>query len=241
MNYIVLLAYNEQENIGALVRNIVGQLDKQGLEARIVVVDDGSTDGTAALLKGLKEELKKIDIVTHEKNMGVGKAFESGLGYAGKLCAENDNIITMESDFTNDPAILAPMIAALDAGNDVICSSRQIEGGAYVGFPLKRLIVSKFANMILTALVRIPGLRDYTIFYRGYKGGIIKRLLRERGEDFLVSKGFSGNFEILLRAKKYINRAAEVPLVYRYDLKKSKSKMKLFRNAAEYVKLLWKK
>ncbi|MCS7232063.1 MAG: glycosyltransferase [Elusimicrobiota bacterium] len=238
MNYIVLLAYNESKNIKELLQTIRDVLTKNDIISKIVVVDDGSEDDTLEILKLLKKDFDNLVILSHYKNLGVAAAFRTGLTYVSKVAVDTDNIITMECDMTNDPCLLPEIVKQLQKGYDIVVASRNIKGGGYLGFPLKRFIISKIANLLFSLLFPTKGMTDYTIFYRGYKAKLIKNLVDKYGEDFITTEGFSSNFEIFLRCRKWTDKICSIPLVYRYYLKKSKSKMRILKNLIEYIFLI---
>src|SRR5437899_3900209 len=142
---LVLLAYNEEAGLAANLKAI----SRLALpEVEVIVVDDGSTDGTQAILRQAKEWMR-LEVLTHVTNRGVAAAFDTGLRHAAAVSAPEDFVITMEGDGTSDLAALRPMIALLAAGHDVVIASRYVENGAYEGFPLSRHFFSVSANLVM--------------------------------------------------------------------------------------------
>lgn len=236
---IVLLAYNEEDALPRLIPEIESALASIPEPHRFVVVDDGSRDRTAEIARGLAAAYPLI-LVSHEVNKGVAKAFDTGLRAAVKDAVPGDLVFTMEGDRTNDPACLAAMIDKLRDSCDVVCASRYQPGGAYVGFPFTRRILSFGANTLARLFFRVPGVKDYTIFYRGYRAAVLQRALAGYGERFIRCRGFASNAEILVKvAKAGPLRCGEVAMMYRYDLKRGASKMKVVKNFAEYLQLFW--
>jgi dolichol-phosphate mannosyltransferase len=235
---VVLLAYNEEESLPRLVPRIAEVLAPLGKPYRVVVVDDGSQDGTAAAARTLAET-KPVVLLQHGVNKGVAKGFDTGIRHCVTDAGAGDLIFTMEADITNDPSILPEMIRELET-HDVVCASRYQDGGAYVGFPLKRRIFSWGANTLARLCCQVPGVRDYTFFFRGYRAEVLRRAIALHGERFIERRGFAANAEILVKASKAGPlRCAEVPSVYRFDLRPGTSKMKVWRNTLEYLPLLW--
>lgn len=233
----VLLAYNEEESLPKMIPAVAAALHKLGDEFRIIVVDDGSKDGTAAAARALAKDYPVV-LLQHEVNRGVAAAFDTGL----RRCASGDPgdvVFTMEADVTNDPAALPAMYKALEKA-DVVIASRYRSGGDYVGFPLKRRILSWGANLFGRVFFGVSGVSDYTYFYRGYRVAVLQRALEKFGRRFIQCSGFASNAEILVKvAKAGKITVAEVPSVYRYDLKPGASKMRVLKNLLEYGKLLW--
>jgi dolichol-phosphate mannosyltransferase len=230
---LVLLAYNEEAGLAANLRAIAAL----GIpDVEVVVVDDGSTDGTQAIVREAKEWMR-LDVLTHETNRGVAAAFDTGLRHAAAVSAPEDFVITMEGDGTSDLATLRPMISLLAQGNDVVIASRYVAGGAYEGFPLSRHFFSLAANLVMRWYCGASAARDYTIFYRGYRAAVVQEAIHYYGKGFIEAQGFFANIEILVKLRRLRPlRLAETPLVYRYGTKLSRSKMRVARNIAEYLR-----
>lgn len=229
---VVLLAYNEEEGIET---HLTAIRDLGLTDLAIVVVNDGSTDRTESVVRRLGTTMD-LEVLSHEKNRGVAAAFDTGLRRAAAVSAPSDFVITMEGDSTNDAAVLRPMIDLLRAGFDVVCGSRYLPGGGYEGFPLSRRIFSVGANLLMRWYCRLPPVKDYTIFCRGYRAELLKEAFRRYGDRFIETKGFVANVEILVKLGRLRPlRAAETPLAYRYGAKRSRSKMRVWRNLSEYL------
>lgn len=240
MIHILVLCYNEEKALPGMVTKLHDMLSSHKKSFRVVVVDDGSTDKTAAAARDLARRYPLV-LLSHGVNQGVAKAFNTGLRHIAERGAPEDVVVTMEGDGTNDPASLPPMLAKMDEGFDVVCASRYCPGGAYVGFPLYRRALSLAANWLTRLVFGVPDVKDYTIFFRAYRVGIVQRTVRACGDRFIESRGFASNAELLLKASRGGPlKCSEVPTVYRYDLKHGKSKMKIVSNAAEYFRMFRK-
>ncbi len=236
---IVILAYNEEFGLPGLAEALDGAL-RDGESYKILVVDDGSRDKTAEAARELAKRFP-VELHQHPVNRGVAAAFHTGITAAVAASGPDDLVFTIEGDLTNDPRIIRRMAGRLRDGLDVVCASRYAPGGAYVGFPLKRRILSWGANLLARNFFRIEGVKDYTLFYRGYRASALKRALKVWGDRFIECRGFAANAEILVKvAASGPLRCGEVATVYRYDLKRGKSAMKVFRNLAEYGGLFFR-
>lgn len=232
MTYIVIPAYNEGRNLEAVVQGIAGAL--RGTTYRILIVNDGSRDNTLAVARSLAGQYP-VDVLDHGTNRGVAEAFRTGIGRAADAAKPEDAIIVMEGDGTSDPALLPDMVNRVEAGIDLVIASRYRHGGQYLGFPLKRLILSKGANMIFRLLFPVKGVRDYSIFYRAYRAGGLQKAIAQYGSGFITVQTFFANIEILLHLVPYLTHVEELPLVYDYGKKKGKSGMKIWKNLKSYI------
>ena len=232
----VVPAYNEEKNLERVCSELGEAFAALGRPYRLFVVDDGSRDGTAALLRVLAARYPLTPLF-HEGNRGIAAAFLTGLRAAVVGAGEDDVVVMLEGDGTSAPSALAAMLAALTPPCDMVIASRYAEGGGYLRFPLKRLLLSRGANGLLRLLCRVRGVRDYTIFYRAYRAGPLSRALAAYGESFTSVGGFACNAEMLLRLRAYVREVREVPFVYDYGLKRGKSSMNIPRNLRSYLEL----
>src|SRR5262245_29717469 len=142
---VVLPAYNEAANIASLLRNIFKSLteDRQGFS--IIVVDDGSSDGTARILEEFSREFPLI-VERHERNQGLGATLRDGLRRAANAAGDRDIIITMDADESHTPGLMIRMIRMIREGHDVVIASRYQRGSRIYGLSLRRKIVSWMAS-----------------------------------------------------------------------------------------------
>ncbi|MBI3549012.1 MAG: glycosyltransferase family 2 protein [Elusimicrobia bacterium] len=238
MIHVLLLAFNEEGGIGACLARLNELLAPGAEPFRLYVVDDGSKDRTADIVREAARRLP-VALLQHETNKGVARGFDTGLRHIAKTAAPDDAVVTLEGDNTNDPEFLLEMLRKINAGADVVCASRYRKGGRYVGFPFKRRVFSFGANWLMRTLFPVHRVRDFTIFFRAYRARVISDAIARFGTRFIECEGFTSNAEILYKVAEATPelRCEEVPLVYRYDLKKGGSKMKVGRNLREYGRL----
>ena len=237
---LVLPAYNESAAIEELARRAAGVL--AGLRGRwsIIVIDDGSTDDTADRVEALAGEIQNLSLVRHEVNRGLGPALVSGLMAALEQGAGPERLVVfMDADLTHPPETIGAMIEAAEAGADLVIASRFQPGSAQVGVPAMRRLMSWGARRLFALVLRLPGVRDYTCGFRGYRASLLATGIERHGRDGLITRrGFACTDELLVNLAALGPRIREVPFVLRYDLKPSPSKMPLGSTILETLKVL---
>lgn len=237
-SYVIIPAYNEGPNLGTVLEQL-RQLSAT-LPLGVVVVNDGSRDNTAEVAESFRDKLD-LQIVTHPVNLGVPMTFYDGLVAAAAKAMPDDCIFIMEGDGTSDLKIMPEMARRVHQGHDVVVASRYIPGGGYLNFPFQRTWGSYMVNLVVRVFFHTRGITDYTIFYRGYRADVVQRALQHFGSGFVTTKSFAANLEVLLRMKPFSKTYSEVPLLYDYGLKKSKSKMNVVKTLREYQGLIAKR
>ena len=237
-SYVIIPAYNEGPNLGSVLADLHNL--SSTLPLGVIVVNDGSRDNTLEEAEHFSDKLD-LEIVTHPLNLGVPMTFYDGLVAAARRAQPNDCIFIIEGDGTSDLKIMPVMAHRVYAGDDVVVASRYIRGGGYRNFPWQRTMGSYFVNLVVSVFFHVRGISDYTIFYRGYRAQAVQQALQHYGAGFVTTKSFAANLEVLLRVLPFSHRFSEVPLVYDYGLKKSKSKMNVFKTLREYQGLIVKR
>jgi dolichol-phosphate mannosyltransferase len=236
--YIILLpAYNEERDIRTLLQRIRQTMQAIGFDYKVFVVNDGSTDNTAAIVLGCQKEMP-VELIDHGVNQGLGQAMLTGLSRVEALIQDEDVLVTMDADNTHDPDLIQAMDAKIRAGADLVIASRYECGGKEVGLSALRSFLSRGASTLLSIFFSIPGARDYTCGYRAYRGSALKRAFQVYGSRLVEERGFTCMAEILIKFSNVHAQVAEVPLVLRYDLKSGQSKMKVMRTILRYFVLI---
>jgi len=242
MIHVLLPAFNEEPQIAPLLEGIRDVLQGSGREYRIVLVDDGSSDNTAAVAARVGDScVLALTILRHPVNQGLAAALRTGLGEIVRTAAGEDVVITMDADNTHPPGLMPLMADRIAAGSDLVVASRYRRGSRVIGVPLQRRLLSDAASIVFRLLFPLRGVRDYTCGYRAYRAALLGKMHADLGEALISERGFSCMADLLLKARAYSPVAAEVPLVLRYDLKQGQSKMKVGRTVRDSLLLILKR
>ncbi len=238
MIFVFLPAYNEEMALESLVKKFHETLKNEPY--RIIVLDDGSSDGTAAKAQALGKSFP-VELLKHEVNQGLGQTMTDGLSYVAKISSDTDFIVTMDCDDTHDPRYVPEAIEKLKKGYDLAILSRYQKGGGEEGLSFVRSSLSKGAAMFLKLFFPIKGVKEYSSGYRVFRASMIKKAFAVFGKDFirLPHLGFVVTPEILIKLRMLGCRVAEVPFVLSYDQKIGKSKNRPLKTIAGYFALVW--
>jgi dolichol-phosphate mannosyltransferase len=209
---VVLATYNEREN----VRRLLPELLRLDDHLAIVVVDDASPDGTAKEVEEVAAAFPgRVELVSRPAKLGYGSAFVAG--FRAALRGDPDAVVSMDADFSHDPAALPDLLAALSA-HDAVIGSRFVEGSdPQLG--LWRLILSSAANAYVKLLLPAP-IADRTSGYRAYRSEVLRGIELERA----ASNGYAFLVELLEMVISGGFRIGEVSIVYE-DRQRGRSKM----------------
>ncbi|MBL7802589.1 MAG: glycosyltransferase [Saprospiraceae bacterium] len=237
--WLVLPAFNEAENIGNLLSRAALAFRDAGLPPPIVVVvDDGSSDGTVAAVQAF-DELSDIRIFSHAVNQGLGPTLRDGLREAAAAARPGDVIVTMDADDTHHPGLIPAMLQKIREGFDVVIASRYRPDSRIVGLNFSRRWMSIGAAWIFRILHPIKGVRDYTCGFRAYRAEMIQTAFAHYGEGFVDKQGFQCMVDVLLKLRRLQPRPlmVEVPFVLRYDRKGGASKMKIVKTIIQTLRV----
>lgn len=226
MIVVVLPAYNEADALPKLMPKVVAAIQELDADHRILVCNDGSTDGTAAVLVELAAKYP-VETITHAYNRGLGESIRDLIERAVEITGPNDLIVRMDCDDTHEPQYIARLAERALAGCDVVIASRFVEGGGQLGVSRYRRFVSSMATVFMRTVFRIDGLNEYTSGFRVYRAEILHQALATYGNNFVQLKGlgFTCTLEKLVKLKLIGATFGEEPFVLRYDQKTGDSKM----------------
>ena len=216
---VVLPTYNEAENIDRLLRELRSIVP----EARLLVVDDASPDGTGRLAEACAAELGSIDVVHRAVKDGLGNAYRFAFE---RVVGEGfDVVVTMDSDFSHDPQVIPRMLDAIESGSDVVVGSRYVPGGGTRDWPLHRRLLSRWGN-VYTGWILGVGVRDCTSGFRAYRASALAAIHPETTR----ADGYAFLTELMVRSVRQGARVVEVPIVFvdrRYGTSKMSSRIVL--------------
>jgi dolichol-phosphate mannosyltransferase len=195
---ILTPAFNEEAVVEASCLEILRALPD---DAELLVVDDGSIDGTPAILQAIRQKDSRLRVVTHPENRGLGSALTTGFAQA-----RGDVIVTMDADLSHPMSTVEVMLErCVDA--DAVYASRYVEGGGMEGVPQWRQSISRVANHVLRFVLRLP-MHDVTTGFRAFRAEVVRDLP-------LRSSGFEVQLEISARLVADGRKVVEVPLLLR--------------------------
>ncbi|HLH13465.1 MAG TPA: polyprenol monophosphomannose synthase [Solirubrobacteraceae bacterium] len=228
--WLILPTYNEAENVRAIVAAASEVLARAAPEGfRILVVDDGSPDGTGELADALADEHEWMRVLHRSEKNGIGPAYLAGFRHA--LDAGAGYVMEMDSDFSHDPADLARLLSAVHDGADLALGSRYVPGGGVEEWGLLRRVVSEggstYARIVLGLRVK-----DLTGGFKCFRREVLEAIHFDR----VRSQGYAFQVELTYRAVQAGFRVVEVPIVFR-DRQQGTSKMS-WRIAAEAMWLV---
>ncbi|MEP0547942.1 MAG: polyprenol monophosphomannose synthase [Rhodothermales bacterium] len=201
---VVVPTYNEAANVGPLLRQVIALPD--GYD--VLIVDDGSPDGTADLVREIQNEFPgRVHLIERAGKQGLGTAYLTGFRYArdhGYLF-----ICEMDADFSHNPADLPLLVEAVRSGADVAVGSRYVDGVRVLNWPLSRLILSYGAGIYTRSITRLP-VQDVTAGFKCFH----HRVLQAIDFDRVSSNGYSFQIEMTYRAWRKGFTVVEVPITF---------------------------
>lgn len=202
---VIIPTYNERENIENIIRAVFG-LEK---EFHILIIEDGSPDGTATIVKQLQEEFpERLFMLERKGKLGLGTAYIAGFKWA--LARNYEYIFEMDADFSHNPQDLPRLYkACAEEGGDVAIGSRYVSGVNVVNWPMGRVLMSYFASKYVRFITGIP-VHDTTAGFKCYR----RRVLQTIDLDNIRFKGYAFQIEMKFTAYKCGFKIIEVPVIF---------------------------
>lgn len=211
---VIIPTYNEIENAGNIIRTVLGMEGEYG----ILIIDDGSPDGTAGAVKELMKEFpERLFLIERSGKLGLGTAYITGFKWA--LERDYDYIFEMDADFSHDPADLPRLYAACKEGADLSVGSRYKDGVSVVNWPITRILISYFASVYVRKTLGVR-IYDSTAGFVCYS----RKVLETIDLDAIRMKGYGFQIEMKYTATRLGFKLAEVPVIF-VNRKEGTSKM----------------
>jgi len=209
---IIIPTYNEKENVETLVETIF-RLDH---DIEILVVDDGSPDGTGEIADRLAAGDERVHVIHREGKMGLGSAYLRGFQFA--IERKYDLVFEMDADFSHDPSYLPSFLKKAEECH-VVLGSRYVQGVNVINWPMSRLLLSYFANVYTRVITGLP-VRDATGGFKCFRRDVLESI----DLDNVKSDGYSFQIEMTFKCWKKGFRICEIPIIF-YERRKGQSKM----------------
>jgi len=214
--WVCVPTYKERENVEALVSAARTSLDNAGINGHVLVVDDGSPDGTGAIADGLAAADARVHVMHRAEKQGIGPAYIAGFRHAMSQGA--DLIVEMDCDFSHDPRDVPRLVQA--AGNaDVVLGSRYVPGGGVRDWGMVRRAISRGGSLYAKTVLRVP-LNDLTGGFKCFRRAVLEAIPL----DQVSAAGYVFQIEMTYRALLLGFRVVEVPIVFT-DRARGSSKM----------------
>lgn len=210
---IIVPTYNEIDNI----KRMIETLDSLNKDLSILIIDDGSPDGTSKIVKELQQNKKNLFLIERKGKLGLGTAYVEGFKWA--LQKDFDYIFEMDCDFSHDPAEIPNFLEAAKS-NDLVIGSRYIGGIRVINWPMKRLLLSYFASIYIQIITGMT-IKDATGGYKCFT----KKALKAINLDDIFSNGYSFQIELNFKLWTQDLKIAEIPITF-YERRDGQSKMR---------------
>lgn len=210
---VVLPTYQEAENIAEVLRRLRASTPT----ADVLVVDDSSPDGTAAMARAVAAELGQIDVLVRPGKSGLGSAYRAG--FAEGMARGYEILVEMDSDLSHDPARLPALLRAVEAGADLAVGSRYVPGGLIPDWPLHRRFLSRAGNRYAAFVLGLD-VRDATSGFRAYRADALRRI----DLSSVRADGYGFQIEMAYRVANAGGQIVELPIEF-VDRERGTSKM----------------
>lgn len=220
---VVIPCYNEEHRLPRTIERIVGYLDRKGTDYELILVDDGSADGTLKAMEAASARTARVRIEVLPHNRGKGRALAVGVE-----AAKGDEILLTDADLSTPIEELDKLQAALQAGAGVAIGSRALRASQVeVSQPLYRVLMGKVFNLIVQAVL-LPGIWDTQCGFKLFRADVAHSIFTH-----LTTDGFGYDPEVLYRARKQGVKIAEVPVVWRNS---AETKVSPIRSSLDMLK-----
>ena len=201
---VIIPTYNEAENVKELIPAVL----RQGENIEVLIVDDNSPDGTADVVRRLQKIYgERVHLIKREKKMGLGTAYVEGFKFA--LEKDYDYIFEMDADFSHDPNKIHELLETAKDSADLVIGSRYSHGVSVINWPMRRVMLSYFANLYARKVTGVP-VRDMTSGFKCFS----RKVLEAIDLDKIKSNGYAFQIEMNVRAYYKGFKIKEHPIIF---------------------------
>lgn len=237
---VILPAYNEEAALPPLLDAIAAVQASALPDLRVFVIDDGSADRTPEVVREQSARRGWVRLIQHERNKGLSQGIQTGFKAALADSGPDDVVVTLDADNTQPADLIPRLVADVRAGGkDVVIASRFQPGAAVHGVPALRRLYSQVMSLLFRVFFPIRGVRDYSCGFRAYRAEVLQRAFERYGEHgFITEQGFACMVEILFQLDGLGGvRFGEAPMVLRYDLKPTETKMRVSKTIRDTLRV----
>ncbi len=200
---VIIPTYNERENIERMIRKVFSL----PFDFHLLIIDDGSPDGTQTIVKALQNIYPNLFLETREGKQGLGTAYIHGFKWAIKQ--QYDYIFEMDADFSHNPDDLIGLRNACLEGSDVVVGSRYIKGVNVVNWPMSRVLMSYFASVYVRFITGV-NIQDFTAGFMCYKRNVLETIELHK----IKFVGYAFQIEMKYTVVKHGFKVTEVPIIF---------------------------
>ena len=215
---VTIPTYNERESISKLIPTLLRVFQDNGIDGRVLVVDDSSPDGTGDVVEALSREHPNIRVIHRKGKLGLGSAYKDAFREA-LMDRNTDLVVEMDADLSHDPTYLPAILQGAQRSGGVGLGSRYVKGGRIVGWPWRRKVVSWGANFLTRVILGLP-VKDATSGYKTFTRDALTKI----GYADAGTKAYAFQVEILYRCRRQSLSIEEVPIMF-YERQLGKSKL----------------
>jgi glycosyltransferase involved in cell wall biosynthesis len=234
--HICIPAHNEERTVGLLLWKIRKVMAEFGRKYRIMVLDDGSSDGTRAVLERYRRVLP-LTVLNHQTRQGYAASLERLIRDTVDHSAypKRDAIVTLQADFTESPDQMVPLIKAFEGGADLVAGRVEAEEGTP---PRPVRLVRWLAPILVSRRFRDTPISDPVCGFRAYRVVVLKKALREAGQGRLLSQeGWAANVELAAKVAPHARQIAEVGLQVRNTVRQRKSRLRALSTLRHLIRV----
>lgn len=234
---LLIPAYNEAADLPVLLSRIDSLFRACGLPHEVLVVNDGSSDATADLVRNFTGSVP-IQLLDVQPHQGLAAAMRIGLTRCASELSSHAVLVTMDADNTHPPEHIPRLLECFDTCADIAIASRYQPGAHITGMKPHRALLSWIGNRLLRLLTPMQGVRDYTCGFRAYRVGLLHKALDHYGDRLIEQDGFGVFAELLIRLRRFQPRVVEIPLQLHYEAKAGASKLRVGSTLQQTLQLL---